>query len=236
VPRAVQWARAAGLQVSLDLIFGAPGQSLSEWQADLDRALELAPDHIATYGLTYEKGTRLWKQRERGLVQALDEDTELAMYTRAMDVLGAAGFEHYELSNFARPGCRSRHNQFYWANEPYFGFGVGAARYVDGSRELNVRNTESYIRRVLSGETATVQRERLTPEETARETLVLQLRRSDGVTARAFEQQTGFDLLTLAGPALERLVGQGYLAQTGDRFFLTRAGKYVADALVREFL
>ncbi len=236
VPRAVGWVQAAGMQVSIDLIFGAPGQTLDDWDADLRRGLALNPDHIATYGLTYEKGTRLWKQRQRGEIQALDEDAELAMYTHAMDALGAAGFEHYEVSNFARPGRRSRHNQVYWANEGYYGFGVGAARYVAGSRELNVRNTESYIRRVLAGKSPAFQTERLEPEERARETLVIQLRRADGIEAAAFQRQTGFDLAALAGPALDRLAGLGYLTRDNERYSLTRAGKCVADALVRELL
>ncbi len=236
VPRAVGWVQSAGMQVSLDLIFGAPGQTLADWDADLRRGLALNPDHIATYGLTYEKGTRLWKQRERGQIRALDEDAELAMYTHVMDALGSAGFEHYEVSNFARPGRRSRHNQVYWANEGYYGFGVGAARYVAGSRELNVRNTDSYIRRVLASKSPTFQSERLGPEERARETLVVQLRRADGIEAAAFHRQTGFDLAALAGAALDRLVGLGYLTHENGRYSLTRAGKCVADALVRELL
>ena len=154
VPPAVALARSMAAQVSLDLIFGVPGQSLADWDADINRALEFRPDHIATYGLTFEKGTRLWKQRQQGQLQALDEDLERTMYLHVMDRLTAAGFEHYELSNFARPGCRSRHNQVYWANRPYYGFGMGAARYVGGRRELNTRSLDSYIRQVLAGEVA----------------------------------------------------------------------------------
>src|SRR5262249_27616686 len=111
IPRAIERVRSRIEQVSLDLIFGAPGQTLAEWHDDLRQALFLHPDHVSTYGLTYEKGTPLWKQRERGDVKALDEETELAMYQAAIDVLEAAGFEHYEISNFARPGRRCRHNE-----------------------------------------------------------------------------------------------------------------------------
>src|SRR5579885_3150829 len=137
IPRAVERARARIANVSLDLIFGVPGQAPAEWQADLGRALALEPEHVATYGLTYEKGTPLWKERRRGAVRPLDEEAELGLYARAIDTLEAAGFEHYELSNFARPGRRCRHNAAYWANWAYFGFGMGAARYVNGRRELN---------------------------------------------------------------------------------------------------
>ncbi|HEX5272916.1 MAG TPA: radical SAM family heme chaperone HemW, partial [Gemmataceae bacterium] len=161
IPRAVERARARISNVSLDLIFGVPGQTAAEWEADLRRALELRPEHVAAYGLTYEKGTPLWKERRRGAVRPPDEETELAMYARAIDVLGSAGFEHYELSNFARPGRRCRHNGAYWANHAYFGFGMGAARYVRGRRELYTRNLHSYLRRALAGESPTFQAEEL---------------------------------------------------------------------------
>jgi oxygen-independent coproporphyrinogen-3 oxidase len=222
--------------VSLDLIFGVPGQTASEWQGDLARALALQPDHLSTYGLTYEKGTPLWKQRQRGDVHALDEEAELSLYKIAIDRLEAAGFEHYEISNFARPGCRSRHNQVYWANEAYFGFGMGAARYVLGKRELNTRDLNTYIRRTLSGEPATYQSEELEPFERAKETMALQLRRCEGIDRGAYRDQTEFDLDAVAGPAIARLVDLGLLCDDGRRVCLTRAGKYVADAVIERLL
>ena len=204
VPRAVDCVRRRIGQLSLDLIFGVPGQTPAEWDDDLNRALALEPDHVSTYGLTYEKGTRLWKQRRRGEVRPLDEDTELTLYTQAMDTLTAAGFEQYEISNFARPGRRSRHNQVYWANHAYYGFGVGAARYVHGRRELNTRNLDAYLKRALAGEPATVHSEELGPEERARETIAMQLRRAEGIERVAFKEQTGFDLDALVGEAVQR--------------------------------
>ncbi|OAI54808.1 coproporphyrinogen III oxidase [Planctomycetaceae bacterium SCGC AG-212-F19] len=236
IGRAVACVRKAISNVSLDLIFGVPGQSLDEWDADLRRALAFGPDHLATYGLTYEKGTPLWKQRARGAVRALDEDTELAMYERTIDLLEAAGFEHYELSNFARPGRRCRHNQVYWANQTYYGFGVGAARYVDGCRELNTRDTQLYIRKVLAGETPTFQSETLPPEERARETIAVQLRRSDGIDRKTFRQQTGYELDALVGAAVARLVDLQLLADDRQRVRLTRKGKGVADAIITELM
>jgi oxygen-independent coproporphyrinogen-3 oxidase len=236
VRRAVDQVRARIERLSLDLIFGVPGESLTDWQADLAEALALEPDHVSTYGLTYEKGTRLWKQRRSGEVCPLDEETELAMYAEGIDTLEAAGFEHYEISNFARPGRRCRHNQVYWANEAYFGFGMGAARYVQGCREVNTRDLRRYIRLALSGEPAAAQRETLAPEERARETLAVQLRRAEGVDRPSFRAQTGFDLDALAGPALGRQVTLGLLHDDGARASLTRQGKYVADAVIRELL
>jgi oxygen-independent coproporphyrinogen-3 oxidase len=236
VPRAVERVRRAGAGVSLDLIFGVPGQTVAEWREDLRRALELGPDHVSTYGLTYEKGTPLWKRRQRGQVRPLDEDAELELYAAAIDALEAAGFEHYEISNFARPGKRCRHNEVYWANEAYFGFGMGAARYVLGRRELNTRDLRGYLRRVLSGEPATFQSEELPPEERARETLAVQLRRADGVRRARFREQTGHDLDAVAGPAIARHVALGLLADDGERVCLTRHGKYVADAVIERLL
>jgi oxygen-independent coproporphyrinogen-3 oxidase len=236
VARAVADVKRRVAQVSLDLIFGAPGQTVEQWRDDLRQALALPIDHISTYGLTYEKGTRLWKQRRAGEVRQLDEETERALYVTAMDELEAAGFEHYEISNFARPGSRSRHNQVYWANEAYFGFGLGAARYVLGRRELNTRDLGRYLRATLAGEPATFQSEELTPAERALETVSVQLRRSAGVERAAFQAQTGFALDALVGAKVRQLVGLGLLADDGAAVRLTRAGKCVADAVVVELL
>jgi oxygen-independent coproporphyrinogen-3 oxidase len=236
VPRAVERVRRHVAEVSLDLIFGVPGQDPQRWGADLAAALALAPDHVSTYGLTYEKGTPLWKRRHRGEVRPLGEEAELALYEQAMDTLEGAGFEHYEISNFARPGRRSRHNQVYWANEAYFGFGMGAARYVMGRRELNTRDLDTYLRRILAGRPATFQSEELPPAERARETMALQLRRADGIDRPAFREQTGFVLDDVAGEALARHAALGLLADDGRRVWLTRQGKPVADAVIEGLL
>jgi oxygen-independent coproporphyrinogen-3 oxidase len=236
VPRAVTALRRRIAMVSLDLIFGVPGQSLADWETDLHMALELGPDHLSTYGLTYEKGTRLWKQRQRGQVQPLDEEAERAQYERAIDILAATGLEHYEISSFARPGRRCRHNQVYWANEAYLGFGMGAARYVGGSREVNTRSLDTYLRKVLAGQSPVFQRETLGPQERARETLALNLRRAEGVRRVPFRIQTGFDLDELAGPAVRRFVEMGLLSDDGEGVCLTREGKCVADTLLGEFV
>lgn len=223
-------------RASIDLIFGVPGQTLAMWADDLQRAIDLAPEQISTYGLTFEKGTRLWKQQRAGEVRAIEEDGELAMYQHAMETLEAAGFEQYEISSFARPGGRCRHNEVYWANDPFFGFGVGAAAFVNGERTLNVRNTPDYIKRVLSGESPVFQRERLDGEESARETLTLNLRRREGVHREEFRARTGFDLDALAGAAIARHVAAQLLEDDGSSVRLTRAGRFVADSIVIDFL
>jgi len=236
IPRAIEAARKHIPVVSLDLIFGAPGSTLANWAADLDSAVAFQPQHISTYGLTYEKGTPLWKQRHRGTLVPVAEDDELAMYEHAMDRLTAADFAHYEISNFARPGFHCRHNERYWANEAYYGFGVGAARYVNGVRELNVRDTQLYIRKVLAGESPTFQREELAPRARAFETMATQLRRSGGIDRVRFREQTGFELDALAPQALALLVDNNIVSDDGLSVRLTRRGKCVADAAVAELL
>ena len=236
VPRAVERVRRVIPNFSLDLIFGVPGQTLDDWQRDLDQALALNPTHIATYGLTFEKGTRLWKQQRAGQIQALDEEAELAMYLRAMDVLEKAGFEHYEISNFARPGHRCGHNQVYWANHAYFGFGQGAARYVEGVRQTTTRDLADYLRRVREGLPTYFQSEELPPRERALETVALQLRRAEGIDRHAFHEQTGFALDDLVGAAIARLAEMELLCDDGVGVRLTRRGKCLADSIVAEIL
>ncbi len=233
--RAVELLHGHDIVVSLDLIFGVPGQSLEQWDRDLEIALALCPDGIATYGLTFEKGTRLWKQRRDGDLRNLDEDAELAMYERAMDRLEDAGFIHYELSNFAKPGKECRHNQTYWANDAHWGFGMGAAQYVRGERSINTRDLDTYIRRALGGEPTAYQRELLEPRERALETLGQNLRRRQGIERGRFSAQTGFPLDALGGAKVENLVELGLLSDDGENVSLTRRGKCVADSVVAEF-
>ena len=236
IPRAIAAALDAGFDISLDLIFAAPGAILNDWARDLNAALSFEADHISTYGLTYEKGTPLWKDRERGLLKPATEDDELAMYEFAIDRLADAGFEQYEISNFARPGHRCRHNEHYWANHAYYGFGVGAARYVDFHRELNVRNTPVYIRKALAGESVMFQTEVLEPTERAYETMAVQLRRIEGIAFAPFEHQTGFALESLVGERLPALFDRGLLRRGDTWLSLTRAGRRLADAIVEDLL
>jgi oxygen-independent coproporphyrinogen-3 oxidase len=140
------------------------------------------------------------------------------------------------VSNHARPGRECRHNRTYWANWAYFGFGVGAARYVRGRRELNTPSLPAYLRHVLAGESAAIQAEELGPEERARETISTQLRRAEGIERSAFREQTGYNLDALAGPKLQRHIATGLLNDDGVSLALTRAGVCVADSLIADLL
>jgi oxygen-independent coproporphyrinogen-3 oxidase len=236
VERVLEFIRPRIPNWSLDLIFGVPGQSIEQWRNDLARGIALEPRHVATYGLTFEKGTRLWKQRERGELRSLGEDDECQLYLAAMDTLEAAGFEHYEISNFAQSGHCCRHNQVYWANHAYFGFGVGAARYINGVRELNTRDLRTYISRVQSGQPATFQSECLAPRDRAVETVAVQLRRAAGIDRAAFAAQTDFALDVLVGSKIREVTELELLHDDGNCLRLTRRGKCVADAIIEQLM
>lgn len=220
----------------IDLIFAVPGQSLELWQQTLRLAIELGPTHLSTYGLTFEKGTSFWSRRSKGLIESADNDLELAMYEAAMDQLASAGFAQYEISNFAKPGFASRHNQVYWAGRPYWGFGPGAASYLNGERRLNHRSTTTWIHRVLSGQSVIYETERLEPEHRARELLVLGLRTIAGVERARFRLTTGFDLDVLVGDQLRRLQRQGLVKDDQQCVTLTRTGLCLADSVAGQLL
>ncbi|HVW38072.1 MAG TPA: radical SAM family heme chaperone HemW [Pirellulales bacterium] len=236
IARSVDLARRKLSSVSLDLIFGAPGETLDSWRRDLASALELAPDHISTYGLTFERGTTFWSRLTHGQLIRLDEELERTMYAEAIDSLGAAGYKHYEVSNFARPGHRCRHNEIYWAAEEYYAAGPGAARYIAGRREVNHRSTTTWLKRVLAGESPVAESEMLSPEDKAREALVLGLRRMEGVDRREFAARSGFEVEALVGRELARFVELGLLFDQAGRVHLTREGLFVSDAIWPAFL
>ncbi|MBL8821471.1 MAG: radical SAM family heme chaperone HemW [Planctomycetia bacterium] len=236
VPRVVELARSFMHSISLDLMFGAPGQTLFQWQMDLERALALPINHLSTYGLTYEKGTRLWKSVREGLILPLTEEDERRMYDLAMDWLYEAGWEHYEISSFATVGHRCRHNQAYWINLPFYGFGLGAARHLNFIREVNTRSIDGYIKKCMAGDSPTQQREAHTPESYARETATLNLRRKEGIIRRMFRDQTEIDIDDIAHDVIRRFVMQGLLEDDGSSVRLTKEGKFLADTVCSAFV
>lgn len=236
VERSVAAARDHIGNVSLDLIFAAPDETLAEWQTDLRRAIDLGLDHISTYGLTYEQGTLFWNRWRRGDLAQLEDDLEREMYEMAIDQLTTVGWEHYEVSNFARPGRRSRHNGSYWLGRPYFGIGAGASRYVNGQRATNHRSTRTYIRRMLAGDDPTAEVDELAPIDRVRERFVFALRRVDGVNCHQFAAATGFDVYELAGAAIAKFTELELLVWDGDILRMTRAGLLVSDSMWPDFL
>ncbi len=236
IARVTQLAHGVGLAVALDLIFAAPGETLAGWQRDLDAAIELGVGHVSSYGLTFEKGTLFWNRQQRGDLPSLGESLELAMYELAIDHLTSAGFAHYEVSNFAKPGARSRHNQVYWSGDGYFAYGPGASWSVPPTRATNHRSTTTWLRRIESGVSPLEFTETLTREQLARERLVFGLRQLAGVDTVAFHQATRLTVNELAGPAIENFCRLGLLEHVGDRLRLTRHGLVVSDSLWPELL
>jgi len=236
IASAVELCRPVIGSISLDLIFGTPGETLAEWNEDLRQALALTPNHVSTYGLTFERGTSFWSRLQRGDLGPTDEEVERQMYVSAIDTLTAAGLEHYEVSNFARPGHRSRHNETYWTGGEFYAAGPGAARYLEGRREINHRSTTTYLQRVLSGKSPVAESEKLEPEDAARERLVFGLRRLQGIECEAFERETGFSVHALGGAALREYQQHGLMERKDGTLRLTRKGLLVSDALWPAFL
>ena len=226
----------AGLVVSLDLMTAAPGQSLAGVEADLAAAVALGVQHVSVYCLTWEKGTAFESARLRGTLQPAEESIERAMFETAIDRLEAAGYEHYEVSNFAQAGFRCRHNEAYWDCRPWEAFGPGAARFDGRTRITNHRSTTTWMTKVLAGDDFAGDVDRMTDEQAARERIVVGLRRRDGLDRAAFRAASGFDLDSLAGSAIARWVAAGLAADIGRRVRLTRAGLLVSDALWADVL
>jgi putative oxygen-independent coproporphyrinogen III oxidase len=232
VPLVVQWAREAGLQVSLDLIYGTPGETLADWSRSLDAALACAPDHVSAYALIVEPGTKLARQIHSGAVQEPDDDLEADMYELADARLGAAGYGWYEVSNWATDEAhRSRHNLAYWLGHDWWGVGPGAHSHVGGVRWWNVKHPAAYAQRVLAGESPAAGRETLDGETRRVERVLLLTRIREGL--RTTE-------LTEAGRrAVAGLIADGLVdakAALAGSVVLTLRGRLLADAVVRRLL
>jgi len=254
--RAVEFARAAGFNnLSLDLIFNLPRQSVAAWQFNLQAALALEPDHFSIYSLIVEPGTPLHRQVTQGAVPAPDDDVAAEMYAATIDTLGAAGYAHYEISNWARaqgaaewetPALASAHNLIYWRNQPYLGFGAGAFGTVNGARWANVKRPQDYTARVESGGGLGPARDEKTWEKIDRQTAIaeqmmlgLRLLR-EGVSTAEFEARFGEPLAGKFRVAIERGRNRGLLewidSPAGRRLRLTRQGRFLANQVVVEFV
>jgi len=236
VRQAVDILLDRGLAVSVDLMTAAPGQTLADVDRDLEALVALGTQHLSVYCLTWEKGTQFESQRRRGTLRPADESLERSMLERTIDRLEAAGFEHYEVSNFAQPGGRCRHNETYWDCRPWEAFGPGGARFDGRERITNHRSTTTWMRRVLAGEDFTGDRETMTPLEAAQERVVLGLRRRDGLHRAAFLAASGLALDDVAGASIRRWTALALATDDGQQVRLTREGLLVSDGLWAEVL
>jgi putative oxygen-independent coproporphyrinogen III oxidase len=229
VPLVVQWARDAGLQVSLDLIYGTPGESLENWRTSLESALQSAPDHLSAYALIVEQGTKLARQIKSGEVAEPDDDLEADMYELADELLAAAGYSWYEVSNWAaNDSFVSRHNLAYWQGHDWWGVGPGAHSYVGDTRWWNVKHPAAYADRITAGHSPAAGRETLdaTTRETERVLLLTRIREGLRVDSLAAEPRR-----EVAGLIADGLIdGRAAIAGT---VVLTLRGRLLADAVVR---
>jgi len=232
VPQAVQWARDAGLDVSLDLIYGTPGESMHDWRTSLETALSYGPDHISAYALIVEEGTKLAAQMRRGEVPGIDDDDHAAKYELADQLISAAGLNWYEVSNWSRtPGHACRHNLAYWRGDDWWGIGPGSHSHMGGVRWWNVKHPTAYASRLAAGESPAAGRETLDAGTREMERIMLEARLGSGLEVDALD--------AVGRHAVAGLIADG-LVEPADAFkgrlVLTLKGRLLADAVVRRLL
>ena len=233
VATAVAGAKAAGLATSVDLIYGTPGESPTDWRASLDAAVDLQPDHVSAYALVVEDGTRLAAQVRRGEVPMPEGDDEADKYELADEVLAAAGFDWYEVSNWSRTEAgRCRHNEGYWRGDAWWGVGPGAHSHVGGVRWWNVKHPRTYAARLGDGASPAAGRETLTAEQRHDEEVLLGVRLRDGLPVSVLHDDGRAAVAGLVGDGLV----DGRAAVRDRRVVLTRRGRLLADAVVRRLL
>ena len=232
VGRAVSMVRAAGFKhVSVDLIYGSPGETIDDWRRSLEYALALDIDHISAYALIVEKGTKLAAQINRGELTIPPDDQSADKYLLADQLFEAAGFNWYELSNWSKPGGQCRHNIAYWDGSFWWGVGAGAHSYLNGKRWWNVKHPSSYQEKILQGQSPELSHEILTPENLSDEFIMLQIRRREGILHN--------HLSSVQIAKAEEFLSSGFLdsASWQDmRLVLSRDGRLIADKIVRELV
>lgn len=234
--RAFQECRAAGFgNISIDLMYGLPGETLSSWEQDLEQALALHPEHISAYHLIYEEGTVLWKLREQHSVEEADEDLSVSLFSRLIDRLSSAGYDHYEISNFCLPGLHSRHNSSYWTGKKYLGCGPSAHSYNGVSRQWNVASLDKYIKDISVG-TPDFEIEELDLYTRYNDFVITSIRTQWGMPLSGLRSKFGDKLyaycLRMAAPHLK----QGTLVIVEDILKLTRKGIFISDGIMSDML
>jgi oxygen-independent coproporphyrinogen-3 oxidase len=233
--QAFGWGREAGYDnLSIDLMFALPGQTLEEWEESLAGAIEINPEHISLYGLTVERGTPLEKGVASGRIQLPGEEIQARMYEKAWETLGQAGYDHYEISNFAKPEFRSRHNSGYWSGEPYLGLGPSAHSFREPRRWANASQWEDYVAQTEAGGKAVVMEENLGQSQRRLEKIFLGMRRKEGINLREYEQTFGESLEARLKGHLPGLMDRGWVVREGEWLRLSEHGMALADAIFEE--
>ncbi len=238
IAECVRAARAAGFDnLNLDFIYGIPGQTALRWRDTLRRAIDLAPEHLSCYALMYEPGTALTRRRREGRLSPCDDELEVEMFEMTIDELTAAGYEHYEISNFARPGRQCRHNLIYWENREYLGIGPSAVSYLNGRRSKSLADVRRYVE-LAAGDLADliVEDETLPPQARAAETAVQMLRLTRGIDWGRFRELAQHDAASLFAKPIEKHRDLGLLEVDAEGARLTRRGLLLSNQVMQDFL
>lgn len=234
--QAVANTRAAGYSnISIDLMFALPGSSRAEWQETLDTAIALRPEHLSAYNLMYEEGTPLYRDLKEGKVTELSEEENLEQFSMLINSMKAAGYRHYEISNFALPGRESRHNSSYWNDTPYIGCGASAHSYNGSSRQWNIADIKEYIKGVKNG-TLNFEVEHLNEEERYNDAILTRLRTADGLPLAWMREKFSDRLNTYMLHAAKKEIALGNLKETNSHLSLTEKGIFISDAVIRELI
>lgn len=228
--------KEAGFQnMSIDLIYALPGQTIQQVKENVAKALALDIPHFSLYSLILEHHTVFMNKMRRGKLQLPTEDLEAEMFEYIISEMEASGFEHYEISNFTKPGFESRHNLMYWNNDEYFGCGAGASGYLDGIRYRNRVPIQHYLKAVADGN-ARLSEEVLTKEEMMEEELFLGLRKKSGVSVSRFQEKFGLSFESRYGPVVRELQNQGLLVEDKDFIRMTKKGLFLGDSVAEKFI
>lgn len=223
--------REAGIKnISIDLMFSLPTQTIEEWESSIDMALSLTPQHISAYDLSYEEGSVLTRKMRNGEIIPCDEECSARMYNLLVDKLSDAGYEHYEISNFALPHYHSKHNSGYWKGIPYLGLGASAHSFDGSVRRANVANTKLYIQKIMAGESA-YEVEELSDTQKYNETIFTRLRTSEGISKQYIKETFGENILQHLINEAASYIADGLLKESGDNIVLTRKGVLISDAI-----
>lgn len=236
VSNAVELLRNAGIEnISIDLMYGFPDETIEQWRDDIRMAISIAPEHISAYCLSYEEGTPLYIMREKGKISETDEETCRTMYYELVDRMEAASYEHYEISNFARRGLRSRHNSGYWQGTPYIGIGAAAHSFDTMSRQWNVADINAYMTAIEHDEVP-AERETLDIITRYNDTVMLSLRTREGINIAKLERDFGSDLTRFCMKTADKYLSDRLLVHTDGHLRLTRNGLFISDMIMSDLM
>jgi len=228
--------RAGFTNINADLIFGIPGQNRSHWLESLRQVVDTGVKHISCYSLTIEEGTPFWEMVNEKKLVPVEDELDRKMYHDALKFLSGRGFEHYEISNFAMPGYRCRHNLVYWKCNEYIGLGAGAHSYYKNCRYANERDPKRYINLLKSEKDHVTERHDIDRQEAMSEFMIMGLRLIEGVSEESFRERFGTDLYDVFGDAIERLTGRNLIEKKGNFIRLTEKGLDLANQAFIEFI